>query len=408
MCDAAFVMNSLIHPVAKMTSCVDVQPASTCDALHRARVIVIGGGVAGSSAACAMAALGVDTVVFEPRAAHERSGASLKKCCGHCLHGRSASSIEALGLTQCVRASASAEIAFTSIECARARPLRSPLALRGLCVRREVLDPAILSHARSLGARIESLSARFDAATRTVRASDGSVWSAELVIGADGISSRVARDAGLARSDEQGRRFGISFDFPLAEAAITQLVDANTVHMLVADGGYLGLVRDDASVHAGMLFDAGVSVREAWRRLTRAFARLDAISPQALDAALAGALGAGPIPFRTRAASGEGLVLLGDAAGYIEPFTGDGMARAFEGAAILRDEVRASLSRGERDFTAVPARYEQQRRVAFAASERRCRRVAWLAARPRLLRAALRASAVSPALARALVTSASR
>ncbi len=406
MCDAAFVLENLINHGAMSENLVGTQPLTKHAASNRARVIVIGGGVAGGAAASSLAALGVDTVLFEPRCDAEH--ASRMKCCGHCLHGRSASSIAALGLERCVRASASAEIAFTSIECAHARPLRSPLALRGMVVRRDVLDPAILNHARTCGARIEPLSARFDASTRTVRASDGSVWSAELVIGADGISSRVARDAGLARTGEQGRRFGIAFDFPLENPAVAQLVDANTVHMLVAVGGYLGLVRDETSVHAAMLFDAGISVREAWMRLTRAFERLEAISPKALSAALENAGGAGPIPFRTRAASSEGLVLLGDAAGYIEPFTGDGMACAFEGAAILLNVVRASLSRGERDLSAVPARYEQQRRIAFAASERRCRRVAWLAARPRLLRAALRASTVSPALARALVTSATR
>ena len=149
-----------------------------------------------------------------------------------------------------MRASASAEIAFTSIECAHARPLRSPLALRGMVVRRDVLDPAILNHARTCGARIEPLSARFDASTRTVRASDGSVWSAELVIGADGISSRVARDAGLARTGEQGRRFGIAFDFPLENPAVAQLVDAVEPRGEDFPGGHLVHWADFARDHS--------------------------------------------------------------------------------------------------------------------------------------------------------------
>lgn len=340
-------------------------------------VVIIGGGIAGSVAACALAGEGARVVLFEPRA----SGAPRRaKCCGHCLSARSRAPLAAFGLDGLVRAHATGELTRAEIVVGGACVA---VPSRGLAVRRDTLDPALLDEARARGVEVRGCAARIEGTDGLVIADDGTRLPADLVVGADGLASRVARAAGLVDASEQGRRYGVSFD---VEAALP--VDDGVVRMSFIDGGYLGLVRQGRIVHAGMLFDAGTGAAEA---LARFAAEDPVLARPELVAALAQAAGAGPIPFRTLAAARGRVVLVGDAAGYVEPLSGEGMTWAVESAAALVDAVR-ECGVGRAAARAYLVHRERRLRPTVV----RARMLAALAARPRVARGVVRAAAFAP------------
>jgi flavin-dependent dehydrogenase len=75
-----------------------------------------------------------------------------------------------------------------------------------------------------------------------------------------------------------------------------------------------------------------------------------------------------PLARRVSRVSGPGYLLVGDAAGFTDPFTGEGIHRALRGAELASTAVRSALSRVDRE----PAGYAAARRQAFAAKERAC------------------------------------
>ena len=420
--------------------------------------VVIGGGVAGAASACALAAAGLRTTLFEARA---DDPARRMKCCGHCLHGRAVRPLARLGLLETVLGVAHGRTRALRLEhppgeslsiraghghvVARASPGGSTDGFpdgtsdgnsnglgEGFIVRRDELDPALRRAAIARGVRVIAAAARYCADDGSVRWTEaGDRTGGErgmhpaIVVGADGISSRVARDAGLVETQGQGRRYGVAFDIPRSTPGAEFLCGEGEIRMIVAPRGYLGLVRERDVVHAGMLLDAGVVAREA---LAWFVARDPSLAPLCADPApLLQAGGAGPIPFRVRRAARGNLVLVGDAAGYVEPFTGEGMTWALESAAALADALAdaredpagdaagdapgdapgdaaggapgASPADARGGWTAesiarVPAIYERMRARSLDRTTLRCRTIAWVVARPRLVGLALRGASI--------------
>jgi len=384
--------------------------------------VVIGGGVAGAASACALAAAGLRTTLFEARA---EDPARRMKCCGHCLHGRAVRPLARLGLLETVLGVAHGRTRALRLEhppgealsiraghghaVAHASPDASPdessdATGEGFIVRRDELDPALRRAAMARGVRVISAAARYCADDGSVRWTEAGDRPGDergmrpgIVVGADGISSRVARDAGLVVTRGQGRRYGVAFDIPRSTPGAEFLCDEGEIRMIVAPRGYLGLVRERDVVHAGMLLDAGVVARDA---LAWFVARDPSLAPLVADPApLLQAGGAGPIPFRVRRASRGNLVLVGDAAGYVEPFTGEGMTWALESAAALADALDAvrADARGpwtEEAIARVPTIYERMRARSLDRTTLRCRTIAWVVARPRLVGLALRGASL--------------
>ncbi len=112
-------------------------------------------------------------------------------------------------------------------------------------------------------------------------------------------------------------------------------------------------------------------------------------------------VGAGPMPCRPRAVATSSVTLVGDAAGYVEPFTGEGMSWALTSAEVLAD-VAADQSPG--DWTrAAASRYRRAWRDRIGHRQRLCRAVAWSLQRPRLLGVLASAVARPGPLTRGLV-----
>jgi flavin-dependent dehydrogenase len=69
-----------------------------------------------------------------------------------------------------------------------------------------------------------------------------------------------------------------------------------------------------------------------------------------------------------RRVAGPGYLLVGDAAGFLDPFTGEGIYRALRGAELAAAAAEQALQRADR----VPSGYARARRAAFGDKERVC------------------------------------
>ncbi|WP_153503660.1 NAD(P)/FAD-dependent oxidoreductase [Cumulibacter manganitolerans] len=184
----------------------------------------------------------------------------------------------------------------------------------------------------------------------TVHLRDGAARTAAYVVGADGLHSTLRRLSGLGSGDPRvraaggGRRWGVRQHF--AVPPWSELVE---VHWARHAEAYVTPVANDL---------VGVAVLSARRA---PFATQLAWFPELrerLVAAEAGRpRGAGPLRQRTLARSRGRVALVGDAAGYVDALTGEGLSVGFAQAAELVDALRrGSLRDYERRWRRVVRR----------------------------------------------------
>jgi geranylgeranyl reductase family protein len=168
---------------------------------------------------------------------------------------------------------------------------------------------------------------------------DGRCVSAGFLVGADGANGVVARAAGLG--DGIVRGVALEGNVPWSELEPARYEDAAWIELGVVPGGY-GWVfpkGDHANLGVGGWLEEGPRLRGYLERL----AREHGIDPAALTAVRGHRL-----PMRRPGASpARGRVLLvGDAAGLVDPLSGDGMYEAFVSARLAADAVLAGSTAG--------------------------------------------------------------
>jgi flavin-dependent dehydrogenase len=208
------------------------------------------------------------------------------------------------------------------------------------------------------------------------RAQDGRtvVVRAPVIVGADGAHSVVARAAGVARPVRLDPRIGLTYHLPDPDPAACR--DAR---MRVLSDGYVGI----APVAGGRV-NVGIVLGHSWRpALARDGARavvdsiVHAIPPTADDPATwrdgqptDAVAGASPLGHRVTRRAGTGWLLVGDAAGFLDPFTGEGLNRALVSAELA---AAAIVARGRGRGGAFDA-YDRAMRRRFLAKDA----VSWL------------------------------
>ncbi len=233
---------------------------------------------------------------------------------------------------------------------------------------------------------------------------------ARVVVGADGPHSMVARTLGVDRPVRLGRRVGLSYHVADPRARPAAPADGADARLYLFRDGYVGL----APVPDGRL-NVGIVLASPWLdRLAREGAEATARAvlravPGAEDDPTdwAGAVpcdaisGAAPLGGRVSRAAGPGWFLVGDAAGFLDPVTGEGLHRALLTAELAAAAIEASLGRrgnaGTRGEDAASA-YRRALRRRFATKDL----VSWVVqavlARPALLEGAVRRLAERPDL----------
>lgn len=280
-------------------------------------LIIVGGGPAGLATALAARQRELVPLVLE------RRRSPIDKACGEGIMPDGVASLRRLGVEppgvpfrgiRYLDETSSAEASF--------------LGPPGWGVRRVALHAALVAAVERAGIevrwgeRVESVTVAGE--VRTARGSLRAPW----VVGADGLRSRVRGWAGLAGRPPRRRRFGVRRHYRLAPWS-----DRVEVHWRDGVEAYVTPVAKD-EVGVAMLWGGGGD-------------RFDGLLGRfpALQATLAGSpvvsrdRGAGPFRQRARAVVRGRVVLLGDAAGYLDAITGEGLGLAFQQAEALGDAL---------------------------------------------------------------------
>ena len=381
-----------------------------------AEVVVVGGGPAGAATAWWLARAGIDVVVVD-KARFPRP-----KPCSEYMSPQASRLLEEMGVLAEIENAGAAQLAGMVIRAPNGALIRGVFAGahrwrghrdRGLSLQRTLLDPILLDAARRAGARvIEGARVQDVLVDQAGRASGVSIadpggrtmtLSARLVIGADGLRSVVARRLGLTRMSRFPRRIALVTHY----AGVAGIGELGEMH--VERDGYLGLA-DVGNGLANVAVVIPASRADELSAGTEAFLeRWIASRPQLRDR-FAGATRAtplratGPFASRSRRAWAPGAALVGDAADFFDPFTGEGIYAALRGGELVAPYAVAALEArsplGER--TALEA-YDRARRHEFGGKWLVERMIGTAVAFPPLLERAAAVLSRRPAMADLLV-----
>ncbi len=362
-------------------------------------VVVVGAGPAGAMVARELGRRGCSVLLLE------RQPFPRWKVCGACLSGAAQGALAHAGLGGLVaRAGAPrlAELRMTGWGRTASVDLHRSVALS-----RQALDQALAQAAVAEGVVFASGSSAElgpvcdGARTLTVRGEEGEqTVRARVVVAAAGLHGLRASDAAGSvpvATVEAGSRLGMGAVLEGHGSGY----DPGVVYMVVGPGGYVGLVRqEDHRLNVAAAFDA------AWVRshgtpdaAVRAHVE-SAGMPDLPESVHRGWRGTPPLTRQLSSLGEERLFLVGDAAGYVEPFTGEGMGWALWGALALAPLVHTAVSRWD---PALISRWKREYQRRIGRGQRICKVVAWGLRRPRVARTALRLFETVPSLARPLV-----
>jgi flavin-dependent dehydrogenase len=307
---------------------------------------VVGAGPAGSAAATILARGGRRVLLFE------KDSFPRPKVCGEFLSSDALPNLGKLGVREAVERAGPERIDRGSIHWPGGRSISFRLPAPAYGLSRLLFDDLLARQASNAGA-----DTRFNARVTSVETLPGVFQlrfsharvkrevRSRFVIGAwgrwDALDRKLDRGFRLARS----RYFGWSRDYEGNTAWL-----AGQVRLYVFAGGYCGLSR----VEGGRVNLAGVVLESVLHRqqagwegvLARAkgsnpalAADLAALTPGSTDF-----LGTGPVFFTAKPPSEDGILMAGDAAGVIDPFSGEGQAAALASGILAGETVERALA----------------------------------------------------------------
>jgi geranylgeranyl reductase family protein len=234
------------------------------------------------------------------------------------------------------------------------------------------------AHVRDLvldGSRVVGVEVSIGGGRETVRA--------PIVIGADGHHSVVSRRLGLDVPVRWPRRTGLAAHF----RGLGRLGDWGEMH--VAPGGYAGLALLEDGLATVTLVTNVDAVAQRPGPLDAYYAEKLAGIPIVREM-VAGAervspiRGVGPLSRQVRKRTGDGFLLVGDAAGFLDPFTGEGVYKALHGARLAAPVILAALERGDTSARSL-APYARAYQRAFFANTQVLRIVQGFVHSPRMM-----------------------
>lgn len=338
-------------------------PSSTVTADNIADVIVVGAGPAGSTAATYLARSGVDVLLLE------KSTFPRDKVCGDGLTPRGVKQVLALGIDvsgdDWIRNKGLRVVGGgTTIELPW--PVLQDYPDFGLVRPRRDFDEMLATLAVKAGARMRMattvtgpvIDERTGRITGVTAKTEQGVqtFKAPLVLAADGVSTRVALGMGVAKRDDRPlgvavRRYYTSprtnDDYLESHLELWDRTDPADPKLLPGYGWIFGLGDGTVNVGLGMLNSSKAFGKTDYRALLRTW--LDGTPEEwglREDNAIGTVGGAAlPMGFNRTPHYANGLLLVGDAGGSVNPFNGEGIAYAMESAALAAEATLQALGR---------------------------------------------------------------
>jgi menaquinone-9 beta-reductase len=365
-------------------------------------VLIAGAGPAGAVVATILARAGVRVVAID-RARFPRD-----KLCGDSLNPGALAVLDRLGLGYVAESGLRVNgMVVTSEPDVRVEG-RYP-GVQGRMLMRRDLDAALVRAAADAGAEIQEgtlvqgplIEDRHESPLVSgliVKGANGRSLPvrARLVIAADGRYSRVARPLGLSATPAEPRRWAVGAYFE----DVAGLSAYGEMH--IRRGHYIGI----APLPNGLANACIVSSDRAALRAPSELLETALAGDSRLADRFAGARRAstpvclGPLAVECAASGATGLLLAGDAGGFVDPMTGDGLRFAFRGAELAAAEALRSLEHGTAD---AHVRLQAARRRAFAGKWRFNRGMRALVSSHAAVRAAGFGATMAPAILQRLI-----
>jgi geranylgeranyl reductase family protein len=356
------------------------QSAPSFSRLPDVEVVVVGGGPGGSALAGLVAAAGHEVVLLD-KARFPRH-----KACSEYVNPEAVRILDRLGVGEAVRSAGPHLVERMVVHAPGGKHFavdfqRVEAGRYALGLSRYRLDETLLRHAESLGAnvcerthvrnviseggRAVGVEATVDRRREAIRA--------RLIVGADGVHSVVARALGLEGTRSLLRETGLVAHY----RDVAGFDDQGELH--VGQHGYAGLAPLEAGLTNVAVVTSAKRVATREVGIERFFedelAELPLVAERLEGASRVGSVrGVGPMAHRPRRTAGDGFLLIGDAAGFLDPFTGEGIYEALKAAQLAAPVAIAGLRSRDTSAAALEP-YSRARRRAFTAK----RQVCWIA-----------------------------
>jgi flavin-dependent dehydrogenase len=342
--------------------------------------IVVGAGPAGAATAILMAEEGLAVTVLD------RAHSPRAKICGEYLSPEGARILDRLGVLKALIAAGAPTLAGMRLTAPDGRAIEGryraigawrPYHEGALAVSRALLDAALSERLRSApvdfreDVRVTDVILESPRRVAGVEAIDGQgrrrELRAPLVIGADGRASVIAQRLGCRRPHRLRRLALVTYVSGLPDCREVGEIfvdppDYAILNPVAPDCVNLSLVVPlaHAAPHSARLETFFEARARQLPHLARRLAGAERIAPvQAM----------GPLAYRVNPPRHDGVLLVGDAAGFYDPFTGEGIFSALRGAELAAETAARALAAGDVSAHALRA-YRRARREAFRAKER--------------------------------------
>lgn len=361
--------------------------------------VVIGAGPAGSLAASRTAQAGLETLLVE------RKQFPRDKVCGACLNHRALSILDSIGLGDLPSLVGGVPIDSFEVRFGQ-RSLRLALPA-GIAISRAALDQELAVVAVQRGASFLPQTAAtvvFDSEnceTRTVQLTCNQspikeiAIKTRMVIAADGLghpSLRSLNEFGEIVSPSS--RIGVGTT--ISNSA--DFIQPGVIHMAVGRHGYVGMVQvENGKLNVAAAIDSKAAKdSESLQTLINQILTEAGRPPFEEECHWSGTL---PLTRGTRRVASNRVFLIGDAAAYVEPFTGEGMTWAFAGGLTVGDLAAQAVDDPASTACFWQTHWEQQ----VAGRQKWCQRLALLLRSPSSIRVAMQIAKALPVVANRII-----
>jgi flavin-dependent dehydrogenase len=319
-------------------------------------VVIVGAGVAGAAAAILASQRGLSVLLVESQLFPR------DKVCGGCLNQRAQSFLQSIGLYDKIKSAGAVEIDRLHVQINKYSSQWVVPSM--LSIRRSTLDQMLVDHAELCGttfvdgirAKIQPIGPESMSNHRVVvlksagNPTESVSVLGKLIVVASGLSrSSLPTSEEWPASVMNNSRIGLHALIPrekVPESFASRTLGAKSqLHMLVGSVGYLGICDTD-----GNYVDLAAAMDPSAVRVAKDVGAtvVQVLQECGADSSFVRDLNWQSTPHLTRQSdcvAMQNVFLLGDATGYVEPFTGEGMSWAFKGAeALVPLLYQASLS----------------------------------------------------------------